>query len=58
MDVFQKARQKGISFMPGVLCSTTDRYRHCLRLNCGISWSDELESSIAQLGRIICTMHK
>lgn len=56
MDVFQTAREKGISFMPGVICSTTDRYRHCLRLNCGVSWSDKLESAIAQLGRIICTM--
>ncbi|WP_321495942.1 PLP-dependent aminotransferase family protein [uncultured Desulfobacter sp.] len=58
MDVFLKARQKGISFMPGVICSTTDRYKHCLRLNCGLCWSKELENSIAQLGRIVCTMNK
>ena len=58
MDVFQLARQKRISFMPGVICSTTDRYKHCLRLNCGLCWSDKLEKSIAQLGRIICEVKK
>jgi DNA-binding transcriptional MocR family regulator len=58
MDVFHSARQKAISFMPGVICSTTDRYRHCLRLNCGLSWSHKLETSIAQLGHIVCTMNK
>ncbi|WP_320040973.1 PLP-dependent aminotransferase family protein [uncultured Desulfobacter sp.] len=58
MDVFHKARQKGISFMPGIICSTTDRYKHCMRLSCGLSWSDKLEKSIAQLGRIVCALNK
>ncbi len=53
LEIFQKARQHNISIMPGLICSTTDRYRHCLRLNCGLAWGDALEHSIAVLGRII-----
>ena len=53
MDIFQKARQQNISIMPGGICSTTDRYRHCLRLNCGLAWNKALEQSIMRLGRII-----
>lgn len=53
MEIYQKARQKGISILPGRICSSSPRYRHCLRLNCGIKWSPALEKGVAVLGRLI-----
>ncbi|MCG8684768.1 MAG: hypothetical protein MI892_07835, partial [Desulfobacterales bacterium] len=53
MKIYQEARLHGISIMPGRICSSTDRYSHCLRLNCGLKWSTELEQGIAVLGQLI-----
>lgn len=53
MAIYQQARPHSISILPGRLCSSSDRYAHCLRLNCGIPWSNALESGIALLGRLI-----
>ncbi len=53
MEIYQEARLHGISIMPGRICSSTDRYSHCLRLNCGLKWSTELEQGIAVLGQLI-----
>jgi len=53
LDVFHKAREQHIAIMPGIMCSTTRRYRHCIRLSCGFPWSDALETGIEKLGQII-----
>jgi DNA-binding transcriptional MocR family regulator len=53
LAIFEKARQHRVAVLPGIMCSTTRRYRHCIRLSCGFPWSDELEAGIQTLGRII-----
>jgi DNA-binding transcriptional MocR family regulator len=53
MAVYHKAFQAGISVLPGVICSSTDRYANCIRLNCGIAWSPRVEEGIRTLGRIV-----
>ncbi len=53
MTIYQKARTRNISILPGRICSSSDRYKHCLRLNCGIQWGTELENGVALLGRLI-----
>lgn len=58
MTIFQKARAHNISILPGRICSTSDRYKHCLRLNCGIQWSPVLEKGIALLGKLIAEEYK
>lgn len=52
-DIYQKAYEKKISILPGTLCSTTDKFKNCLRINCGMKWSPRLEKGIKTLGRII-----
>lgn len=39
-----------ISTAPGALFSVKDRYRNCLRMNCGLPWSDVIEQSLRTLG--------
>ncbi len=53
MKIYQQAYEQNISILPGVICSSSDRYRHCLRINCGIPWSPRLEQGITLLGRIV-----
>ena len=53
LKVFHAAREKKISIFPGAICSTTDRYTHCIRINCGYPWSEELEAGIRTLAEII-----
>ncbi len=53
MKIYQKAYQKNISILPGIICSSTDRYRNCLRINCGIKWSPRIENGIKTVGQII-----
>jgi DNA-binding transcriptional MocR family regulator len=52
LAVFNHARRRGIAILPGMICSTTNRYRHCIRLSYGYPWSDALEDAVRQLGRI------
>ena len=51
--LFEMARKRNISLVPGALCSATDRYRNCLRLNFGYRWTAESREGIEQLGRMI-----
>jgi DNA-binding transcriptional MocR family regulator len=53
LDVFNFARRNGIAILPGAICSTTDRYRHCIRLSFGFPWSDALEKAVRLLGEFV-----
>ncbi|MCP3941821.1 MAG: PLP-dependent aminotransferase family protein [Desulfobacteraceae bacterium] len=53
MKIYQKAKDRYISILPGIICSSSNHYKHCLRINCGIQWSKNLEKGIALLGRLI-----
>lgn len=51
--VYTRAYKKNISVLPGVICSSSDRFKNCLRINCGMKWNARLENGIRTLGRII-----
>ncbi|MFH1152872.1 MAG: PLP-dependent aminotransferase family protein [Pseudomonadota bacterium] len=53
MAVYRKAFQAKISVLPGIICSSTDRYANCIRINCGITWNPRVEAGIRTLGRIV-----
>ena len=53
LHLFDLALQEEIAILPGTLCSGTDRYRHCLRLNCGYPLDERHEKGIQTLGRLI-----
>lgn len=58
MGIYQKAYERHISILPGVICSSSDRYQHCLRINCGIKWSTRLEKGITLLGELVKEAYK
>ncbi len=47
------AIQNGISICPGVIFAATGKYRNCIRINCGLLWTPEVEQAIPMLGRLI-----
>jgi DNA-binding transcriptional MocR family regulator len=53
IKVFQEARRQRISILPGIICSTTGRYRNYIRISCGYPWSDAVEAGIITLAGII-----
>jgi len=53
LEIYQQAYQEKISILPGALCSSSDRYKNCLRINCGLKWSPRLENAIQTMGKII-----
>ena len=53
MVLFERAREKNITIVPGSLCSATENYRHCIRLNFGYPWTEESEQGVQVLGGII-----
>jgi len=49
--LFDAAITEGISIAPGLIFSPCTRYRNFMRLSYGHPWSEEIERSIAWLGR-------
>lgn len=52
MQLYDAAIAANFSFAPGRIFSASDRYRNCLRLNCGHPWSAEREQAIVKLGQL------
>lgn len=50
--LYEEALSHNINIAPGVMFSPSGHYRNCLRLNCGLPWSDTLEQSMQTLGQL------
>jgi len=56
LELFERACRKNIAIIPGSLCSVTDRYNHCIRLNYGYPWTKRLETGVKTLGELVHEM--
>ena len=56
LKVFHAAMDKGISILPGAMCSTTGQYNHCIRISCGFPWDDKIKNGIKALAEIVKEM--
>jgi DNA-binding transcriptional MocR family regulator len=52
VQLFEQAAALKVSVAPGLLFSTTDAYRHYVRLNCSCTWDARVERAVATLGRL------
>jgi DNA-binding transcriptional MocR family regulator len=50
MQLYNEALQQQICIAPGVIFSPSRSFGNCLRLNCGLPWSDQIEKAIQTLG--------
>lgn len=46
------ALKQHIAIAPGILFSVKERYRNCLRINCGIPWGEPVEKAVRILGEL------
>jgi DNA-binding transcriptional MocR family regulator len=51
-DLYEKAIRRKISFAPGRIFTLQHQYGHCLRLNYGLIWNDQLERHLKTLGNL------
>lgn len=56
-QLFDAARRHHISILPGQVFSTTNRYHHCIRINCARTWSAETDKAVRTLGRLARKLH-
>ena len=52
ITLYQKALQQKIAVVPGPMFSATGKFGNCIRLSCGLPWSQRLDDSLATLGSI------
>lgn len=53
MSLYQQALSHNISITPGSIFSASDKFKHCIRLNYGMRWTQETENAMMKLGNII-----
>ncbi len=52
LRLHKDALKHRINTAPGALFSVKDRYRNCLRMNCGLPWTETIESAVRTLGEL------
>lgn len=52
LDMYPRALKEKISFSPGGIFSSQQKYNNCMRVNCGFPWDSKFEKSIIKLGEI------
>ena len=58
LTVYREARRHQISILPGIMCSTTPKFNHFIRISCGFPWSEALEEGVQTLGKIVNRFQK
>ena len=52
LRLHRDALKHRISTAPGPLFTVKDHYKNCLRMNCGLPWTDEIETALKTLGTL------
>jgi DNA-binding transcriptional MocR family regulator len=52
LALYERAMHEHIGIAPGPMFSASDRYRGCIRLNCGCQWTPAIEGALARLGEL------
>jgi len=52
MHMYEIAMQEKISFSPGGMFTTQEKYNNCLRLNCGYPYDDRMDKALKKLGNL------
>jgi DNA-binding transcriptional MocR family regulator len=58
LDVHRRAIEAHISIAPGPMFSARRQFRHCLRLNYGHPWTEQVDTAVAELGRIVTRLDR
>ena len=53
LKLHREALKHRINTAPGALFSVKARYNNCLRMSCGLPWSDEVEAALKKLAELV-----
>ena len=53
LELFRRALKEKIAVLPGVICASNDDYRHCIRISCGLPFSERIDNGLKTLSRIV-----
>jgi DNA-binding transcriptional MocR family regulator len=53
LQLYEAAIQHQISIAPGIMFSPSGNYHNCLRLNCGIPWTEAIDQAMQKLGYLV-----
>ncbi len=52
LRLYQDALARGITVLPGFLCSYSHNYKRYIRINCGFPFDSNIQNAIERLGRL------
>jgi len=52
LALYRAALAEHISILPGTIFSASGRFRNCIRINCGHTWSEAHDRALLTLGRL------
>lgn len=50
MELYQRAKAENIFIIPGVISTSTGRFKNCIRISCGTPWNEAMEQGMERLG--------
>jgi len=56
VQLFREALASRVGVTPGIVFSAKADYRNFIRLNCGLTWTPEVEQALEKLGRLVSSM--
>lgn len=55
LQLYEQARQVGVSVLPGALCAVDAKHRSCFRLSCGHPFSERMAQGIDRLTKLVAS---
>ena len=53
LELFRQALAARIAVLPGVICASGEVYSNCIRLSCGMPWSERMHQGIKTLASLV-----
>lgn len=51
--LFRRALEHKIAVLPGIICASGDTYKNCIRISCGMPYTDRIDQGIRTLATIV-----
>lgn len=52
LELFRRCLENKIAVMPGIICASGDAYKNCIRLSCGMPYTDRIDQGLQTLAAI------
>jgi DNA-binding transcriptional MocR family regulator len=56
LQIFREAIAQNIAVLPGIMCASGDTFNNCIRISCGMPYSDSIDRGLQRLANIVNKM--